>query len=79
MKYKNSPSITAIKEKSKSSKLAFHEDDNEKIIKEIKRLDQNKASQNSDTPITIICENADIFEDFLAESLKDAIKTYNFS
>ena len=78
LKYKNHPSITAIKEKSKSSKLAFHEDDNERIIKEIKRLDKNKASQNSGTRITIIRKNADIFADFLAESLKDAIETYNF-
>ena len=32
----------------------------------------------SDISSTIIHENADIFADFLAESLKDAIKTYNF-
>ena len=41
-------------------------------------MNENKASQKSDIPITIIHENADIFEDFLAESLKGAIKTYNF-
>ena len=49
-----------------------------KIIKEIKRLNKNKASQKSDIAITIIHEKADIFADFLAESLKSAIKTYNF-
>ena len=38
----------------------------------------NKASQKSDMPITIIHENADIFANFLAESLKGDIKTYNF-
>ena len=48
-------------------------------MKEIKRLNKNKASQKSDIPIAIIHENADIFEDFLAESLKGGIKTYNFS
>ena len=78
MKYKNHPSIIAIKEKRKASKFTFHEVDNEKIIKDIKRLNKNKASQKPDIPITIIHENADIFADFLAESLKDAIKTYNF-
>ena len=78
MKYKNHPSIITIKEKSKNSKFTFHEVGNEKIIKEIKRLNQNKASQKSDISITIIHENADIFEDFLAESLKDAIKPCNF-
>ena len=56
-----------MKEKSKNSKFTFHEVDNEKIIKEIKRLNKNKASQKSDIRITIIHENADIFVDFLAE------------
>ena len=78
MKYKNHPSIIAIKEKSKNSKFTFHEVDNERIIKEIKSLNKNKASQKSDIPITIINENAYIFAGFLAESLKGAIKTYNF-
>ena len=41
------------------------------------RLKKNKASQKSDIPITIIHENADIFADFLAESLKGVIKTFN--
>ena len=66
MKYKNHPSIIAIKEKSKNSKFTFHEVDNERIIKEIESLNKNKASQKSDIPITIIHENADIFADFLS-------------
>ena len=78
MKYKNHPSIIAIKEKLENSNFTFHEVDDEKIIKEIKRLNKNKASLKSDIPITIIHENANIFADFLAESLKGAIKTYNF-
>ena len=77
MKNKDHPSIIAIKEESKNSKFTFHEVDNEKIIKEIKRLNKNKASQKSDIRITIIHENA-IFADFLAESLKGANRTYNF-
>ena len=44
----------------------------------MKRLNKNKASQKSGIPIIIIHENADISADFLAESLKGAIKTYNF-
>ena len=62
----------------KNSNFTFHEADNEKITKETWRLNKNKASQKSDIPITIIHENADIFAEFLAESLKGAIKTYNF-
>ena len=52
-KYKNHPSTFAMKKKSKNLKI-FHEANNEKIIKEIKRLNKNKASQKSDIPITII-------------------------
>ena len=78
MKYKNHPSIIAIKEKSKNSKFTFHKAVNEKIIKEIKRLNKSKASQSSNIPITIIHVNVDIFANFLAESLKGAIETYNF-
>ena len=63
---------------SKNSKVSFHEVDNETIIKEIKRLNKNKASQKSDIPITIIHRNAAVFADCLAESLKGAVKTYNF-
>ena len=61
MKRKNHPSIIAIKEKSEKSKFTFHVADNEKIIKEINRLNKDKASKKSDISITIILENADIF------------------
>ena len=47
-------------------------------MKEIKRLNKNKGSQKSDIAVRIIHKNADIFTDFLAESLKGAIKIYNF-
>ena len=40
------------------------------FMEEIKRLNKNKASQNSDIPITIIHKNAEIIADFLAEYLK---------
>ena len=72
------PQYNSDKRKIKNSKFTFHEVDNAKIIKEIKRLSKNKASKNSDTPIIIIYENADTFAGLLTESLKGAIKTYNF-
>ena len=78
MRYKNHPSIIAIKEWT-NSKFTFHEVDNERTIKEIKSLNKNKAFQKCNIFIAIIHENADIFADFLAESPKGVIKTYNFS
>ena len=65
LKYKNHSSIIAINEKSKNAKFSFHEVNNEKVAKEIRRLNKNKASQKSDIPIRIIKGNADIFAEFL--------------
>ena len=78
LKYKNHPSIIAIKEKSKNEKLSFHEVNNEKIARGIMRLNKNKASQKSDIPIRIIEDNVDIFADFLCETVNCTIKTSNF-
>ena len=78
MKYKNHPSINAIKEKSKNEKFSFHEVNNEKIEWGIVRLNKNKASQKSDIPIRIIKDNVDIFADFLCETVNCTIKTSNF-
>ena len=75
MKYKNHPSIIAIKEKSKNEKFSFHE---VKIEREIMRLNKNKASQKSDIPIRITKDNVDIFADFLCETVNCTIKTSNF-
>ena len=79
LKYKNHPSIIAIKEKSKNEKFSFHEVKNEKIEREIMRLNKNKASQKSDNPIRIIKDNVDIFANFLCETVNCTIKTSNFS
>ena len=81
LKYKNHPSIIAIKEKLKNPKFTFYEVDHKKIIKEIKRLIKKPLSKVRYFyhNITIICKNADIFAYFLADSLKGAIKTYNVS
>ena len=78
LKYKNHPSIIAIKEKSKNEKFSFHEVNNEKIEREIMRLNKNKASQKSDIPIRIIKNNVDIFADFLCETVNCTTKTSNF-
>ena len=53
-----------IKKKSENLKFTIHEVDDEKIIKEIKMSNKNKASQKSDIPMRIIHENRDLFADF---------------
>ena len=79
LKYKNHPSITVIKEKAKNSVFSFYEVVQDKIEKEINRLNKVKASRKSDIPIKNIHDDVDIFADFIAESFKGAIKTSNFS
>ena len=54
LKYKSQASIIEIKGKLKKPKFTFDEVDNEKIIKEIKRLNKNKTSQKFDFPITLL-------------------------
>ena len=79
LKYKNHPSITAIKEKAKNAIFSFHEVGKDKIKKEINRLNKNKASQKSDIPAKIIHDSVDLFADFIVGSLKGTIKTSIFS
>ena len=66
VKYKAHPSITVIEE-SCFSKSNFNISFVEKldIVKEIKMLQSNKASQNTDKVVTkLIKDNTDIFTDF---------------
>ena len=64
-----------IKEKSKNLKIQLTMKlTMKKNIKEIKRLNKNKASQKPDIPTTIIHENTGIFADFLAEQLKGKLQ-----
>ena len=73
-KYKTHPSIIAIKENFNSSTpFNFLFVDKEDILKEIKNLKANKATQNTDITTKLIKENSDIFADFIFENLNDSI------
>ena len=66
LKYRNHPSIIAIRKKYKISEcFKFIEVDQKDIEKEFLKLDVNKASQSSDIPTKIVIENVDIFADFI--------------
>ena len=69
LKYKNHPSIYAIRNTRKNSIFCFKEVTIEEIEKEINRLSSKKAYQNSDIPTRIVKENADFFADFLCKSI----------
>ena len=79
MKYRNHPSIIAIRSKCKDKgNFNFIEVDQKQIEKEILKLDVNKASQNSDIPIKVLKENSDIFSNFLCKSFNNSIKLSTF-
>ena len=79
LKYRNHPSIIAIRDKYKISEcFKFTEVDQKEIEKEIIKLDVNKSSQRSDIPTKIIKENIDIFGDFIGKSYSNAIKASQF-
>ena len=79
LKYRNHPSILAIRERKKAQiNFCFKEVSIEDIQKEILNLNNKKASQNSDIPTKIIQKNSDIFEKVLCSFINDSIKSFTF-
>ena len=78
MKYRNHPSIIAIRSKCKDFNFNFNEVDQKQIEKEILKLDVNKASQSSDIETKVLKENSDIFSNFLFNSFNNPIKLSTF-
>ena len=78
-KYKNHPSVVAIKNKNVNSQFSFRPITKSEIYKEILNLDISKASQDSDIPTKIIKANADIFtEIFLFTEFERSLEIDNF-
>ena len=81
VKYRNHPSIKAIKRVSNSNDL-FSFDifllDRENNLKEISSLDHTKACQESDIPTKIIKEKADIFLEVLHLSFNASVNEGTF-
>ena len=79
LKYRNHPSILAIRERKNAQiNFCFKELPIEEIQKEILNLNNKKASQNFDIPTKIIKENSDIFEKALCSFINHWIKSFTF-
>ena len=79
MKYRCQPSIIAIKEKCNSNfSFSFSQVERDEIMKEISRLNINKATQSTDIPTKLIKENSDIFGDFIFENYNNCICFFVF-
>ena len=75
VKYRAHPNIIAIKENCISkSNVNFSLVEKINILKEIKMLQSNKVTQNTDIPTKLIKDNADIFAQFVFISFKKCIE-----
>ena len=74
-KYKNHPSIIAIKNARRNGLgFYFSEVSVDDICKELKRLNPRKAAQNTDIPIKILKENA-IFSSYICDFFNETIRS----
>ena len=80
LKYKNHPSMRAIKRFSQRfSTFYFSHVDKNTVLKEIKKLNLNKAVQDSDIPVKILKENADFFADYIYLQFNEAVDSSKFA
>ena len=77
-KYKNHPSIVAIKSKSTNKYFKFNSISKAEIEKEILNLDSSKACQDCDIPTKVIKSNSDIFTDALYSEFNRSLETSIF-
>ena len=67
LKYRNHPSIVAIKNLNKGSRFDFSRVSVQDVVKEIKKLSTRKATQYTDLPVKILKENSDIFGNYICD------------
>ena len=79
-KYKNHPNMHVIKRFSQRfSSFYFSHVDKNTVLKEIKKLNLNKAVQDSDIPAMILKENSDFFADYLYLQFNEAVDSSKFA
>ena len=78
LKYKNHPSIAAIRNTNNNSHFHFNEVSVEDAYKEIRKLSTCKSVQSTDIPIRVLKENADILADYICGFFNKSIKKSTF-
>ena len=73
LKYRNHPSIVAIKNLNKGSRFDFCRVSVHDVVKEIKKLSTRKAAQYTDLPVKILKENSDIFGNYICDFFNDCV------
>ena len=79
LKYKNRPSITAIKNARNGPGFYFCGLSVNNVFKEIKRLKARKNTQITDIPVKILKENAEVFSAYICGFFKGNYKRSRIS
>ena len=78
LKYKNHPSIVAIRKANNNFHFQFNEVSVEKVYTKMKKLSPRKSAQSTDIPIRALKENANIFTDYICGFSNEPIKNLHF-
>ena len=78
LKYRNHPSIVAIKNLNKGLRFDFCRVSVQDVLKAIKKLSTRKATQYTDLPVKILKENSDIFGNYICDFFNDCIDRGDF-
>ena len=76
-KFENNPSILQIKKQvpfDVAFPFSFRKITSNKILNEIKSLDESRVAESNDTPTKVIKENYDIFATFITENFNNMIE-----
>ena len=78
LKYKNHPSIVAIRKANNNFHFQFNEVSVEKVYTKMKKLSPRKSAQSTDIHIRVLKENANIFTDYICGFSNEPIKNLHF-
>ena len=73
LKYANHPSTIVIKDLNNTSMFSFSNVSVADVKKEIRKLDHRKATQNTDIPVRILKQNADIFGNYICDFFNECV------
>ena len=79
LKYRDHPSIITIKH-FRYQTVSFHFSyiDKKAVLKIIRSLSKNKASQEADMPVRVVKENAEYFAEIICSQFNESINSSKF-
>ena len=78
MKFRNHPSVSAIRNAFNPQSFNFSKVSVDDVLKEINKLGNRKAIQNTDIPVKILKQNADIFGSYICHFLNVCVDKGTF-